>query len=54
MKNKLIKTISIISLILCSVSMIGCREKTLSTADEENINVKTKTSSDGGLSNLTK
>lgn len=42
MRNKLIKSIAVISLILSPITMLGCREKTPSTAAEENTNVKSE------------
>lgn len=44
MKNKFIKSIAVISLILSSITIVGCGEKTPSTADEENTNVKSEDS----------
>lgn len=47
MKSKFIKSIAVISLILSSLTMAGCGQKTPSTADEENTNVKSEDSTKG-------
>ena len=47
MKSKFIKSIAVISLILSSLTMAGCGQKTPSPADEENTNVKSEDSTKG-------